>query len=430
MTTSSDGSSSWVRRPRSPHAVTLVLFLAAASVPTPLYRLYQQEWEFSPLMLTVIFAIYALALLATLLVFGSTSDRLGRRSVILAALALEVVALVLFLVAPDVEWLLVARLIQGIATGLATTSLGAALLDIDRERGALINALATIAGTAFGAVSSGLLARYAPAPLHLGYILLLASFILQTIRTVYASETAAMRPAYGGSLKPMIAVPAQARGAFLAVTPVNLALWALLGFYLALMPSLIGTVAGPAAAWMGGLAVAALMAGAAAAILVMRRYPAASALIFGSGALMVGLLGVLAGANLTSPALLLASSALAGIGFGAAYFGALGSVAPLAEPHERGALMAAFYIEGYLAYALPAIAAGFLAQQVGLLETANLFGVALILLVGIAMILALAQRRDVHRRTAARSVLKARWMRPRPRPKKPRASPPWKSRNS
>jgi MFS family permease len=401
MTTSSDRSSSWVRRSRSPHAVTLVLFLAAASVPTPLYRLYQQEWAFSPLMLTVIFAIYALALLATLLVFGSISDRLGRRSVVLAALALEVVALLLFLVAPDVEWLLVARLIQGIATGLATTSLGAALLDIDRERGALINALATIAGTAFGAVSSGLLALYAPAPLHLGYILLLACFILQTIRTVYASETAAMRPAYGGSLKPMIAVPAQARSAFLAVTPVNLALWALLGFYLALMPSLIGTIAGPAAAWMGGLAVAALMAGAAAAILVMRRYPAASALIFGSGALMVGLLGILAGANLTSPALLLASSALAGIGFGAAYFGALGSVAPLAEPHQRGALMAAFYIEGYLAYALPAIAAGFLAQQVGLLETANLFGVALILLVGIALILALAQRRDVNRRTAS-----------------------------
>jgi hypothetical protein len=69
--------------------------------------------------------------------------------------------------------------------------------------------------------------------------------------------------------------------------------------------------------------------------------------------------------------------------------------------HERGALMAAFYIEGYLAYALPAIAAGFMAQQVGLLETANLFGVAHILLVGIAMILALAQRREVNRRTAS-----------------------------
>src|ERR1700733_1564491 len=72
--------------------------------------------------------------------------------------------------------------------------------------------------------------------------------------------------------------------------------------------------------------------GAATAILVLRRYSASSALILGAGALVAGLLGVLAGANVASPSLLLASSALAGIGFGAAYLGALGSIAPLAEP--------------------------------------------------------------------------------------------------
>ena len=119
------------------------------------------------MMLTVIFAVYALALLAALLIFGSLSDRTGRRPVILAALTLEGVALVLFLTARGIEWLVFARLIQGFATGLATTSLGAAMLDIDRQGGALTNALATIAGTAFGAVGSGLLAQCAPAPRHL-----------------------------------------------------------------------------------------------------------------------------------------------------------------------------------------------------------------------------------------------------------------------
>jgi MFS family permease len=113
--------------------------------------------------------------------------------------------------------------------------------------------------------------------------------------------------------------------------------------------------------------------------------------------LVAGLLGVLAGANVASPSLLLASSALAGIGFGAAYLGALGSIAPLAEPHERGALMAAFYIEGYLSYALPAVGAGYLAQEIGLLA-ANVFGAALILLACAATFLALAQRRDLSRR--------------------------------
>src|SRR5712672_2003635 len=147
MTTSTAEAFVKDRQPRFLHAVTLILFLAAASVPTPLYRLYQQEWGFSPLMLTVIFAVYALALLAALLIFGSLSDRAGRRPVILAALTLEGVALVLFLTAQGIEWLVFARLIQGFATGLATTSLGAAMLDIDRQEGALNNALATIAGT-------------------------------------------------------------------------------------------------------------------------------------------------------------------------------------------------------------------------------------------------------------------------------------------
>jgi len=83
--------------------------------------------------------------------------------------------------------------------------------------------------------------------------------------------------------------------------------------------------------WLVGLAVAVLMAAAAAAILVLRRYSASSALIAGEGALVAGLLGVLADANVASLSLLLASSALAGIGFGAAYLGALGSIASLAE---------------------------------------------------------------------------------------------------
>ncbi|HEY0439585.1 MAG TPA: MFS transporter, partial [Xanthobacteraceae bacterium] len=252
MTTSTDEAFAQGRQPRFLHTVTLIVFLAAASVPTPLYRLYQREWGFSPLMLTVIFAVYALALLAALLIFGSLSDRTGRRPVILAALTLEGVALVLFLTARDIDWLVFARLIQGFATGLATTSLAAAMLDIDRQGGALTNALATIAGTAFGAVGSGLLAQYEPAPLHLGYALLFALVVVQAIWTARAPETITARSLQRWSFKPRVAVPARARAAFLAMTPINVALWALSGFYLALMPSLLVTITDPAAAWLGG----------------------------------------------------------------------------------------------------------------------------------------------------------------------------------
>src|SRR3954452_2990041 len=70
----------------------LVSFLAASSVPSPLYAVYRARWGFSPVMLTVVFASYALAMLVALTVFGALSDYRGRREVVLIALVLEIVA--------------------------------------------------------------------------------------------------------------------------------------------------------------------------------------------------------------------------------------------------------------------------------------------------------------------------------------------------
>ena len=121
-------------------AVLLVLMLAASGVPSPLYRVYQEEFGFSSGVLTTIFGIYSFALLASLLVVGGLSDHVGRRPVLIAAFVLEAAAMVLFLFADGVGWLLAARVVQGLATGALTSTLGAALLDLqhrDRPLGAL-----------------------------------------------------------------------------------------------------------------------------------------------------------------------------------------------------------------------------------------------------------------------------------------------------
>ena len=379
-------------------AAILVAFLAASSVPVPLYRLYQQAWGFSPFLLTVIFAVYALALLTALLLFGSLADKIGRKPVILAALGLEIAVVILFLGARDVGWLIAARLIQGFATGLATSALGAALLDIDRERGALINSVAPMLGMGAGALGSGLLAAFAIAPLRLVFALLLAIFLLQFVLMIRSPETAHSLSPGRWSPRPRIAVPFQARGELLAVTPVNVALWALGGFYLSLMPSLIAVAVGSAPIWLGGLAVAALTFSGAIAILLGRKKNAHAMLMAGAAVLAVGLGVILAGANLGSLVLLLLGPVIAGVGFGGAFLGALRSVLPLAEPQERAGLMAAFYVESYLANALPVVIAGVFVKTSGLLVTANVFGGAVILLALLALVLAILR----HRRHAAR----------------------------
>jgi hypothetical protein len=101
-------------------AAVLCLLFFAAGAPSPLYGLYRAQLRFSATTLTAVFAIYALVLLLTLLVFGSVSDYLGRRRVILAALVVTAGVCGVFLAAHSVGLLFAARTLQGVGVGAAT----------------------------------------------------------------------------------------------------------------------------------------------------------------------------------------------------------------------------------------------------------------------------------------------------------------------
>ena len=157
----------------------LVLFLAASAAPTPLYRVYQARWGFSATTLTAVFAVYVVFLLMTVLIFGSLSDHVGRRPVIITALAVDTAACILFLLAPGVGALFTARALQGIAVGLAANALGAALLDL-RPAGSLAPLVTSNGGTvglALGALGTSLLVQYGPVPTKLVWWVLLGAFL-------------------------------------------------------------------------------------------------------------------------------------------------------------------------------------------------------------------------------------------------------------
>src|SRR3978361_645409 len=146
------------------HAVTLSTFFGASSAPTPLYRVYQEAFALSSVLITVVFAVYAFALLKALLVAGSISDHLGRKPVVFGALLLEIIAMALFLAAGSYGWLIAARIVQGIPTGLAVASIGAALVDVDRAKGQLVNSITPFIGMAVGALGTSALVQYGPFP--------------------------------------------------------------------------------------------------------------------------------------------------------------------------------------------------------------------------------------------------------------------------
>lgn len=150
------------RRSNTGFRVTLAaiaVMMAGASAPSPFYPTLQAEIGFSAATLTGIFAVYTVALLATLLITGSLSDHVGRRPVISIGFALMAVSLVLFWQAATVSGLIMARVLQGVAAGLLLSSLSAAVVDFeprDKPGSASIwNAVLPLAGLAAGALASG-----------------------------------------------------------------------------------------------------------------------------------------------------------------------------------------------------------------------------------------------------------------------------------
>ena len=361
-------------------AITLLTFLAASSAPTPLYHLYQEGLHFSAGMLTLIFGVYAISLLAALLTVGSLSDHLGRKPVIFAALVLDMLAMLLFINEGSVAWLIAARTLQGFATGMATAVLGAALLDTDRQQGPLVNSVAPLLGMACGAMGSSVLVEFAPLPTQLIYWALFALMLVQAVYVWRLPETVSRIPGALASLRPTLHVPPQARRALWLSLPVDIAVWAMGGFYLSLAPSLVRAATGSTSNLIGGGLVAVLTLSGALMIFTLRNRAADKVLRLGASLLAVGVALILTAVHSASLPLFFIATLIAGSGFGAGFLGALRSVVPLALPHERAGLMSAFYVLSYLAFCLPSLLAGNLIRSFGLIATTDGYGVVLIVL--------------------------------------------------
>jgi hypothetical protein len=263
---------------------------------------------------------------------------------------------------------------------MATAVLGAALLDTDRQQGPLVNSVAPLLGMACGAMGSSLLVEFAPLPTQLIYSTLLALMLGQAVYVWRLPETVSRIPGALASLRPTLHVPPQARRALWLSLPVDVAVWAMGGFYLSLAPSLVRAATGSTSNLIGGGLVAVLTLSGALMIFSLRNRPANKVLRLGASLLAVGVALILVAVHSASLPLFFIATLIAGSGFGAGFLGALRSVVPLALPHERAGLMSAFYVLSYLAFCLPSLLAGNLIRSFGLIATTDGYGAVLIVL--------------------------------------------------
>jgi hypothetical protein len=366
-----------------------MLIAASSSAVTPLYHLYQASMHLTPFWITIVFSSYVASLLTALLTVGGLSDYVGRRPVILAALLLNASAMILFSEAQGVGQLILARMVQGLSVGVGTTALGAAILDTNRARGPLLNSVTAFLGMTAGSLGAAALITFASDPLHRVYEVLLALTGLMIALLYVMPESSTRKNGALASLRPHLRVPPQSRAILARLTPANVAAWALGGLYLSLMPTVVATTMGIASPWVGGVVVAALMLTAAVAVAAFRNWPVRRLIVMSTSTLGLGVAVSMIGIQQQQVAALLTGTIIAGAGFGSTFSGTLRALLPTAEPHQRAGLLSAFYLQSYLAFALPAVVAGLAVPKIGLATTAYIYGAVIILLAFISMMASL-----------------------------------------
>jgi MFS family permease len=358
---------------------TFAVTMAFSALPTPLYVLYQARDGFSTFMITVIFAAYAVGVVASLFLVGHLSDWAGRRRMVLFAVLVNMLSGLVFLLWPATPGLIVARLVSGVSIGMLTATATAYLSELHalarpgagRSRSEIVATAANLGGIGLGPLLSGLLAQYLGHALVLPYLVAEALMLGGAIALALAPETAAVperRPAY----RPQrVSVPAAQRPVFLAAATVGGVAFALFGVFTSVAPSLLAGLLHNDSHAVAGLMAFAVFGASAAAQIVFNRASRRAQIGLGLAALLTGLAMVTAAAWLPSFWLLLAGGIVAGAGAGAAFRGTVATVISITPAHMRGEGLAGLFLGSYIGLAIPVVGLGvatlWVSMQVALL---------------------------------------------------------------
>lgn len=345
-------------------AIAFLLVMAYSTVPTPLYPLYQEIDGFPVSVVTVVFAAYAVGVVASLFLLGHVSDWMGRRRMLVIAILVSAFSAVLFMIFTDVAGLLVARVINGVSIGVltatATAHLGELRANARPDENAIVAASvaggANLGGLALGPLIGGLFADYLPDPLHLPHTVLALVLIALAIAVALVPET--VTPERRRYRPQKIAVPASARGAFVAAGFAAFAGFALFGLFTSLAPTILVGTFDERGHLTAGMTVFIVFGSAAAAQVLLARVARRTQLLFAALACGSGLVAIAVGALAPSFWLFLVGGLVAGAGVGALFKCALATASEVAEPGRRGETLAAIFLVAYCGLAIPVLAIG------------------------------------------------------------------------
>jgi MFS family permease len=372
--------------PKSRYAFALLAYAFAvimigATLPTPMYALYAERMHFEVVTTTVIFATYAVGVLVALITFGSWSDAVGRRPVLLAGILFALASSVVFLVADSVPLLLAGRLLSGLSAGVFTGTATAAVIEAAppqwQTRASAVATIANVAGLGGGPLLAGLLVQYAPHPLHLSFIVHTGLIVLAAVAVLLVPETSP-RSGRIGIQRP--SVPAEVRSVFVVAAIAAFACFAITGLFTSVAPAFVSEVVGIKNHAVAGAVASTILIASAVAQVFAGRIPPRRALIVGCAILIVGMVILAAALELSTLSGLVLAAIVAGIGQGIAFSRGLAAVSERTPADRRAEVSSMYFVVAYIAISLPVIGEGLAAQHWGLRTAGVSFAIAVGLL--------------------------------------------------
>jgi MFS family permease len=358
-------------------AYAFAAIMVGTTLPTPMYALYAEHMHFAVLTTTVIYATYAGGVLFALLAFGRWSDAIGRRPVLLAGVVFAVASAAVFLVADSVPMLLIGRVLSGLSAGLFTGTATAAVIEAAppnwRTRAAAVATVANMGGLGIGPLLAGLLVQYAPAPLHLSFIVHIVLAVLAGIAVVVVPETSQRTGSIGAQ---RLSVPVEVRAVFVVASLAAFAGFAVTGLFAAVAPSFLSQVVGIDNHALAGLIACSIFAASAVAQVAASRMNPNRAVAVGCAILVVGMVILAVALQLSSLVGLIAAAVVAGIGQGISFSRGLAAVAERTPADRRAEVSSTYFVVAYVAISLPVVGEGLAAQDWGLQTAGVTFAVA------------------------------------------------------
>ena len=373
-------------------AYAFAAIMVGTTLPTPMYALYGEQMHFAVLTTTVIYATYAGGVLFALLAFGRWSDAIGRRPVLLAGVVFAVASAAVFLVAHSVPMLLVGRVLSGLSAGIFTGTATAAVIEAApenwRTRAAAVATVANIGGLGTGPLLAGLLVEYAPAPLHLSFIVHIVLALLAGAAVLIVPETSQRTGSIGVQ---RLSVPAEVRAVFVIAALAAFAGFAVTGLFTAVAPSFLSQVVGITNHAVAGLIACSIFAASAVAQVAARTMNPQRAVAIGCAILVVGMVILAVALHFSSLAGLIAAAVVSGIGQGISFSRGLAAVAERTPPGRRAEVSSTYFVVAYVAISLPVVGEGLAARRWGLQTAGVTFAIAVAILSIICLVAILVQ---------------------------------------